>query len=270
MDAGDAPLDLEVLFAELTPQEAFAAFAAHLGLAQGADALSRSRFFDQLARVAESQSFSPDWLSALFAVSPAFLKRGPDSGLSARACSGRLSEAVVKNIERATSEERQILFESLIENLKDVSLLTALMRPEEGGPRIRELFGDAATAIESRLIARIETLAATGGLWQQVMPQSVLWFWWAAQEDKVYAFVKVSMKDKTVLPILLDMIVEPGSGESETGDSISVRRWSKIIDFQGLETQALQLALTGTSREERRRARRFLDAFGNGKSELFR
>jgi hypothetical protein len=63
------------------------------------------------------------------------------------------------------------------------------------------------------------------------------------------------------------MVVEPdGAG----GDRIAVRRWSKIVDFSSLEKAALQLALTGIARDDRRRARRFLDAFGNGKSELFR
>ncbi len=78
------------------------------------------------------------------------------------------------------------------------------------------------------------------------------------------------MDDAQGLVPLLDMVVEPGAPDFGNADLVAVRRWSKIIDFSRLEKVALQLALTGTTREDRRRARRFLDAFGNGKSELFR
>jgi hypothetical protein len=37
-----------------------------------------------------------------------------------------------------------------------------------------------------------------------------------------------------------------------------------------LEQSAVNLSMNGTVREDRKKARRFLDAFGNGKSELYR
>ena len=78
------------------------------------------------------------------------------------------------------------------------------------------------------------------------------------------------MRDQSSLASLLDIVIEPASPETGNSDLIAVRRWSKIIDFSSLEREALKLAMSGATRIERRRARRFLDAFGNGKSELFR
>jgi hypothetical protein len=58
---------------------------------------------------------------------------------------------------------------------------------------------------------------------------------------------------------------------SEAGhDIVAVRRWSKIIDFNTLETRAVELLASAASKADRTRARRFLDAYANGKSDLFR
>lgn len=148
---------------------------------------------------------------------------------------------------------------------EDVSLLCLLLQDEA---QARALLGDDADDMRSAIRTRIEALASTAALWRQAHPAALLWFWWrVGEEARVYAFVGAAMADAQSLPALLAALVEKGSDGT---DQIAVRRWSKIVDFAKLEPAALKLAMDGETREARRRARRLLEAFGNGKSELFR
>jgi hypothetical protein len=69
---------------------------------------------------------------------------------------------------------------------------------------------------------------------------------------------------------LLEMPIDRVASSEGGRDLIAVRRWSKIIDFNTLEQCAVALVLSAASKPDKRSARRFLDAYAAGKSELFK
>lgn len=260
------PAEIESLFTQQAPAQAFAAIEAKCAEVANSESLPLCRAVtDHLgARFARGVP-DHEMMTALFAASPAYLRAEqgarPNDVVPLK---DLLCDLVRRVLATLSPSDRAALYEALFPKLGDLSLACLVANADA------TVDGDAAIAAElsSRLEPKVETLAARGDLWRQAVPAAVLWFWWrVAQDDRLYAFVRSSMRDKTSLLVLLDMVVEPGTDGT---DLIAVRRWSKIVDFSGLEKEALQLALNGTVREDRRRARRFLDAFGNGKSELFR
>jgi hypothetical protein len=269
------PAQIESLIAQATPKGAFASFEAWIdGFPDAERPRLRNEILEGLkSRIPTEPSLTQEWLNALFAASGAYLRAGqgasvyPD-GTSLAECLCALVRAAFAMLSEA---ERVALFRALLPDLSDLSLACLLLANSADDHMAEALFGSAVAELRGLLQPRVEKLGASGELWQQAAPAAVLWFWWRfAQEDRVYAFVKASMNDARSLAVMFDMLVEPAPPGTTGGDLIAVRRWSKIIDFQSLEKAAVQLALTGASRDDRRRARRFLDAFGNGKSELFR
>ncbi|MGO9133835.1 MAG: hypothetical protein ACLP8A_07270 [Methylovirgula sp.] len=261
------PAEIESLFTQQGAAQAFAAIEAKCGaaVANSDSLLLRRAVIDHLAQRFERAAPDHEMMTALFAASPAYLRAEqgvrPNDGASVK---DLFCDLVRRVLAALSPSDRAALYEALFSKLADLSLACLVANAEatvDGNPAI-------AAELSSRLDPRVETLAARGDLWRQAVPAAVLWFWWRfAQDDRLYAFVRTSMRDKASLSVILDMVVEPDANGT---DLIAVRRWSKIVDFSGLEKEALQLALSGTAREDRRRARRFLDAFGNGKSELFR
>ncbi len=269
------PAQIEQLFAQSTPACAFALLEASLNKCPDAERLRlRGVVLDILeARISNETPLTGDWLKAVFEASVAYLRAGQGGAAypDGKSLADRLCTLVRAALALMSPPERVALFRAILPELSDVSLACLLLRSSADDQVAEALFGPAVTELRSILQPCVEKLGARGDLWQQAAPAAVLWFWWSfAQEDRLYAFVKASMRDSRSLAALLDMIVEPAVPNSSGVDLVAVRRWSKIIDFGGLEKEALQLALSGASREDRRRARRFLDAFGNGKSELFR
>ncbi|MHB8886757.1 MAG: hypothetical protein ACYC5H_17070 [Methylovirgula sp.] len=261
--------EIEVLFVHAPPSEAFASIETRLSACPEADASSqRSLVLDCVETFVEDRPHEADLVAAIFAASSAYLREGQGPRAHGTPMEDRLRALIGTALKLDAPVERSAQIAALLSDLADISLLCALLHKGSGDLAPEELFGAALSDLKTRLCARVERLAAKGDIWLQAAPSAILWFWWAAQEDRVYAFVKSSMTEQRGLTALLDMVVEPS--ETDGAPVIAVRRWSKIVDFQSLEKQALQLALTGTSRDDRRRARRFLDAFGNGKSELFR
>ena len=265
------PKEIEALFALMPVADAFASLEASLcACPEAVESDHRSVALDSVESIAKNLPFAIDWVSVVFMAAPDYLRKEQGSGSQVRSFEDRLRDLLGIVLRQAAPAERSALIGALLPDLADLSLLCAVLCKGSGDETPEELFGAGLAELKTRLCARVERLAAKGDIWQQAAPSAILWFWWAAQEDRVYAFVKSSMMERRGLTALLDMIIEPAARTADGAAAIAVRRWSKIIDFQTLEKQALQLALSGAERDDRRRARRFLDAFGNGKSELFR
>jgi hypothetical protein len=191
----------------------------------------------------------------------------------------RLSRLLIEALDRRPGSERGELIIAVLPDLVEISLLCELFRMVEGNwaadhaarPPEATYFGASTAALRDTLFARVQSAAKKGTLWNQGSPTAILWFWWACgEEQRVYAFIKDAMGDAKALPALLDEIVHRVATPEEEYDVIPVRRWSKLIDFRALEQSAVNLSMNGTARDDRKKARRFLDAFGNGKSELYR
>lgn len=253
--------------AEGPPALAFARIEARIAAMPASDQAGlRATVLAALEGQLRQPPIDRELLMALFAASAPYLRaeagEAPATVVHRRDQLCAIAEAGLAAFD---AETRVAVFETMLPALPDISLACLLVRKGPDGQSA--LFGAATASVAAALQPYVEKLVATGALWRQAVPGAILWFWWSfAEEDRLYAFVKSALRDPAGLSALLDLVVEPGDGY----DVIAVRRWSKIVDFAGLEQAALQLAMTGAVREDRRRARRFLDAFGNGKSELFR
>ena len=266
-----------------SPSQAFAAIEAKLASLSDPDrAPLRRAIIEALEATFEGETaFTSDWLKAILEASPCFIHAKDETRISADAETHeeRLCRLLIRSLETKPPAERGHLINSVIAALADVSLLCALFRSVDGdwsaehAKRNAEetYFGTYTESLRNQLLDRVLNLAETGKFWTQVAPSSILWFWWACgQEQQVYVFTKKSMQSSSMLTALLDVPVGRVSTAQGDYDVIQVRRWSKIIDFHTLEKHALDLALSAPSRDDRKRARRFLDAYANGKSELFR
>jgi hypothetical protein len=220
---------------------------------------------------------SSDWLRAILMESPAYLRAKGATG--SKNNEARLRSLLDKVLGAKTPAERARLVLSIIPELNDISLLCAFVRSVQGdwsetaadGDAPAPYFGISTADLRTSLLDRVVALAEAGGLWSQASPAALLWFWFACdQEQKVYVFTKKSMADANSLANLMEIGIERIQVNGADHDVIPVRRWSKIVDFHTLETRALEVAMAGASREIRSRARRFLDAYANGKSDLFR
>jgi hypothetical protein len=221
----------------------------------------------------------PNWLETIFAVSPLLInpKEFVRTETAPLASEYRLSQLLAKALAPLPAAKRQDFLMPLIGNLSDISLACAFLLQVEGtsteepnqSPGEQAYFGPESQTLRNALLRRIEEFGATGALWMQVSPAQLLWFWWACKEQDTYVFVQRAMHGAKALSALLEVPVERILTPQGEVDVILVRRWSKILDFQSLEKYALDLALTGASKQDRNRARRFLTAFGNGKSDLY-
>jgi hypothetical protein len=221
-----------------------------------------------------------DGLKTFLEASPVYLRvQETRRDAEAPTIQERLSRLLIKALDTMPASERGELVLSVLPDVTEISVLCELFRLVEGNwaadhasrPPEESYFGTSTGALRDTLFARVQVAAKKGTLWSQGSPTAILWFWWACgEEQRVYAFIKESMGDAKALPALLDEIVYRVATPEEEYDVIPVRRWSKLIDFRALEQSAVNLSMTVAVRDDRKKARRFLDAFGNGKSELYR
>jgi hypothetical protein len=182
----------------------------------------------------------------------------------------RLCRLLLAALDDMGPEERGRRIGTAARHAADISLLCASIAAAER-ERDGSYLGEALPDVRKVLLDRVGALAATSAFWAQRFPAALLWFWFAhGEEQRVYLFTRHAMDDPSGLAALLTVPLERVGAGEEQQDIVAVRRWSRILDFQALEARAVKLAMSAPSRAERRRARRFLDAFGAGKSELFR
>lgn len=275
--------DIDVLLNSAAPSQAFAAFEARLESALSADRPDlRGQIIAALeAAFKNGKPITNEWARAIFVASPAYIRaceqlQGPRSTPSHEE---RLCDLVVDAWAAWTRPERGQLLSSIMVELCDISLVCALFRSvdgdwtEERAKRKAEetYFGAYTEALRNALFGKVKELAVSGKLWSQASPASICWFWFACgQEQQVYVFIQRSMRDASSLAALLEMPIDRVDSTQCGSEVIAVRRWSKLIDFNTLENRALELVMSGAAKADKMRARRFLDAYATGKSDLFK
>jgi len=242
--------------------------ARHLDLIEGSSAAAKAALLKQ------------EGLKTFLEATPTVLKiRETRTDPEAPTIQGRLAGFLANALMEASPDERGVLVLATLPAVTEFSVLCELFRTVEGNwtadqverPPEETFFGTGTAGFRDALFARVRLAAKKATLWTQGSPTAILWFWWACgEEQRVYAFIKEAMDDGKALAALLDEVVYRVATPDEEYDVIPVRRWSKIIDFRQLEPKVVQLSMSAPSRDDRRKARRFLDAFANGKSELFR
>lgn len=262
---------------------AFATIEERLNGLPPADHLDiRARIIEALhAAFKGGKPLTVNWLRAICEAGPNYLRPSDGAGgrLTAPSNEDRLCALLMDAFAPLAPSERGALVGSIIPDLADLSLLCALFRRVEGDWAAEgatrgatdSYFGPRAVELQNELIDRVVSLARSHQIWRQASAASILWYWFACgQEQEVYVFVKQSMRDASSLASVLEALLE----QNDTGEGghgvVAVRRWSKIIDFNTLEKRALELLLSGASRADKARARRFLDAYASGKSDLFK
>lgn len=270
---------MDAAFGSDSPSQAFATIEEKLGrLPPEERADLRALAVEALgAAFVGGKPLTEDWLRSICAASPNYLRAShaaaPRGGPSLEE---RLCALLIAAFDSMAPAERGALFEAVMPTLSDISLPCALFRKlggdwtAEGDHPISQdgYFGERAEALRSLLLDRAIHLARSKRIWTQASAAAILWFWFACgQEQEAYVFVKQSMREPDSLAAVLELSLEPND---EGRDAVAVRRWSKIIDFNTLEIRAVELLSSAASNADRTRARRFLDAYANGKSELFR
>jgi len=264
--------------------QAFAALGAILAQSPEPDRAGVRRLvLDALAAATEAAQaplLTPACLKIFLEASPAYLRvKETRRDVEAPSIENELCRMLIRVLDMQPALARGELILAALPDVTELSLLCELYRTVEGNwaadhasrPPEDTYFGHSTGPLRDALFARVKRLAKSGALWSQGSPPAILWFWWACGEElHVYAYIKESMSDAKALPALLDTIVYRVATPEEEYDVIPVRRWSKLIDFRALEQNAVNLSMNGTVRDDRKKARRFLDAFGNGKSELYR
>jgi hypothetical protein len=264
--------------------QAFAALGAILAKSPEPDRAGfRRLILDALAsapEAAQAPLLTPAGFKTFLEASPAYLRvKETRTDAEAPTIENALCRLLIRALDTQAASARGELILAALPDVTEISVLCELYRTVEGNwaadhasrPPEDTYFGHSTGPLRDALFARVKRLAKSGALWTQGSSPAVLWFWWACGEElHVYAYIKESMGDAKALPALLDTIVYRVATPEEEYDVIPVRRWSKIIDFRALEQSAVNLSMNGTVREDRKKARRFLDAFGNGKSELYR
>lgn len=264
--------DIEALLESDSPSQALASIEARLAASPAADRpLLRRQILEALETAfGRGKALTREWLEAILAASPNYLRASDETRrpVSTPSNQERLCALLIGGLEVTPPPERGQLIGSLIRDLEDVSLVCALfcsVAAEEA------FFGACAGALRDDLLDRVSLFAKSGELWAQAAPSSLLWFWFACgQEQDVYIFTQRSMREAGALRPLLEMAIDRVHASDGEHDVIAVRRWSKIIDFNGLEKRAVELVLSGAAKADRHSARRFLDAYANGKSDLFK
>jgi hypothetical protein len=265
--------DLRAVLRQTTPSTAMGTIAARL---DGLPAESATRFreavvsgFEEL--FARDTAAAAGWFEIL--VDSPLLRDRADDGdgtLAGDGVGGRLCRLLVVSLDSLTPEERGRRLGAAAVQASDVSILCAALTAIEH-ERDEAFLGGSVPDCRKVVLARIDDLAATPAFWAQRDPAALLWFWFAhGEEQRVYLFTSRAMEEPAGLTALLTVPLETEGSGAETQEVVAVRRWSKIIDFRSLEARAVACAMSAPSRTERRRARRFLEAFGTGKSELFR
>jgi len=230
-----------------------------------------------------------DWMKSLLLYGPELgraadgirlLDGGREPGLEA--FEDRLGRLLATHLAILAPQDRARCFAEALEGLagakEDISLACAVFRSlsAEGGEeavsdRREDCFGTATQVLRDSLYDRIQGLARSGALWSQASPATLLWFWFSCgQEQEVYQFTQKAMRDPAFAARLFAVPVDRLLSDGAIHEVVLARRWSKLLDLHGLEKPALDAALQGATRDIRKSARRFLDAFANGKSDLYR
>ncbi|WOJ91307.1 hypothetical protein RZS28_08660 [Methylocapsa polymorpha] len=275
--------DIDALLGSENPRQAFATIEERLSDVLPAERPPlREQVIEALdAAFKSGKLFTNDWLRAICEASRVYLRLNDETQarLFEPSCEERLCALLMDAFEPSAPSERGALVSSVICDLSDISLLCALFRRVEHaataegaeGSAADSYFGLSSKELRSELLGRVMNLASSRRLWTQASPSAVLWFWFThGQEQEVYIFIKQSMRDASSLAPLLELALERSDAVEGGHEVVAVRRWSKIIDFNTLEKCALDLLLSGASKVDKTRARRFLDAFADGKSDLFK
>lgn len=275
--------DIDALLGSENPRQAFAMIEERLSDVLPAKRPPlREQVIEALdAAFKSGKFFTSDWLRAICEASRIYLHPNDETqaSISEPSHEERFCALLMDAFEPLTPPERGALVGSIISDVSDISLLCALFRRLEGdttaegakGFAAEPYFGLSAKESRNELLGRVTNLATSGLLWMQASPSAILWFWFTyGQEQEVYVFIKRSMRDVSSLAPLLELPLERNNAVEGGHEVVAVRRWSKIIDFNTLEKHALDLLLSGASKADKARARRFLNAYANGKSDLFK
>jgi hypothetical protein len=263
-------------FAHETPERALAVLAERLTLLPMPERRAPCvEILDVLeAQAAKKESSPLAFARAILIGGPALLRASGQP----RAFEARLRRILAENFSAAAPAERGVCLGAEIGGLADLSLPCALFVATANNPTAdmrdegdEPFFGAATEALSAELLGRVTGLADEGRFWSQVLPGALLWFWFTfGEEQRVYAFTKQAMRQDDALAALMEAVLDSETVPAGTVEVVAVRRWSKLIDLHGLEQRALTLALSAPTRGERARARRFLEAYATGKSDLFR
>jgi hypothetical protein len=268
--------DIADVLADLGPADALLAIhESFAGTVSSGELPFRERIIKSVTAAAAAGKASPsEWIQAIFTAAPDFL-RGPN----ARASEDLLSRLVIQILSPEPPEKRAPILTSIIAGTEDLSLACALFclvggegAAERSGAEVgAPFFGAAAPDLVAALLARIARLADSGNFWAQAAPRSILWFWFNfGEEHRVYAFTQKALGETRAALALFEAAIDQEVSPDGTFAIVAVRRWSRIVDLIALERRGLELSLSASSRSERAKARRFLDALAAGQSELFR
>ncbi|CDX17023.1 hypothetical protein MPLDJ20_110082 [Mesorhizobium plurifarium] len=110
------------------------------------------------------------------------------------------------------------------------------------------------------LLGRVRGLAADGGLFSQIRPGYVLWYWWGCgYADEVQAYTKRLMATNEGIRLLLEIPISYIRSTEGNYESVNRTNWERIIDLKLLEERA-QLVATSDDEVGARVAERFLEA----------
>ena len=234
----------------------------------------RRLLLQQLEAFFSEQPITEEWLRALVDVSPEYIAAGDATAkyFFGDDNSERLRRIIYQGFRSSDAEARTRIVKAVISTTADISLLSDIVRLIAGDIRSKPgverseqmevTFGDKAEPIRHLLLARVREFAASGQIWQQVRPGSVLWFWWGSVlDDEVRKFTDSALESESGIRALLDVPVQ--LVRSTAGDYEHVGHgWSDIIQTERLaEIAAGWLSDPSKLDDDRRLAQRYVTAF---------
>jgi hypothetical protein len=162
--------------------------------------------------------------------------------------------------------ERVELLRATVNRASDVSLLCELMRSvtgdtePEGTDYKPDTLGDATEELRNLLLARVLSLAADGGLLQQIRPAYILWYWWGCGEgEQVRSYTEQLLSTGAGVRTLMEISISYVRSSEGNYERVNRQTWKKLVDLSQLEEHARTWS-EAEKPDDRRLARRFLEA----------
>ena len=194
----------------------------------------------------ERNPISPEWIKSIVFFSPYFIKEKDISGgLFTLSNFDKLRSIVVRGLLPLGGKEIVRRLSVAISDAEDISLLCDLVRllagdAREDGTKGRDILDlEEAHDLRNKLLVRVREIANRNGIWSQAHPQSILWFWWGAQENQeVSSWILEETKNEHSLVMFLRTMVQTVYSSSGNFDRVNRKTLENITNSYEIVSRA--------------------------------
>lgn len=218
----------------------------------------------------DGTAISFEMAHALVAVSADLIRlRDESTGFFSEDNARRLSSILVRGLDATPTDQRAALLLKLITKASDYSLMAAVTRTaigalsgNDGGRSGLAMDEKGRQQAVSLLMKEIRKLAASGKIFDQARPSTLVWFWHTGEPNEVRQFIDTSARSERYFPSVVDIVVGTITSSDRGRYEVVSKEANQIATIDLLDSVAAKNLRSGRSSVSQA-AKRYFEARRN-------